>query len=119
MAQGIVVAAQRHLQGTDGELGHGREHGLILAAELLQRQCRLPQSPVQVADDRQAPRHGQLARRAQEGVSDPGQQRRQALAGRQRRGIVPGVDGDHRLHQRQLGAGLHVQRAGGPELLNP
>src|SRR5207302_261230 len=29
LAQALVVAAQRHLQGTDGELGHGREHGLI------------------------------------------------------------------------------------------
>ncbi|HEY2128893.1 MAG TPA: hypothetical protein VGH77_17065 [Streptosporangiaceae bacterium] len=56
----------------------------------------------------------------QEGDLDPGQQRRQALAGRQRRRIVPGVDGNHRRHHRQLGPGLQVQRGGGGEqLLHP
>jgi hypothetical protein len=35
VAQGIAVAAQRHLQGAGGERGDGREDGLILATELL------------------------------------------------------------------------------------
>jgi hypothetical protein len=56
----------------------------------------------------------------QEGVADPGQQRRQALAGRQRSGVVSDVNGGDRRRPRQLGLGLRVQRAGGrQQLLHP
>ena len=56
----------------------------------------------------------------QEGVTDPGQQRCQALAGRQRRRIVPRVNRGHRRRPRKLALGLRVQRAGGgQQLLHP
>ena len=47
--------------------------------------------------------------RSTDGRSTDGQS--EGLRG-QRRGVVPGVDGDHCLHQRKLGAGLQVQRPG-------
>ena len=56
----------------------------------------------------------------EEGIIDPGQQRRQALAGRQRRRVIPDTDVDYRRCPRQLGPGLRVQRAGGgQQLLHP
>jgi hypothetical protein len=64
--------------------------------------------------------HGQLRHRVQERVLDPGQQRRQAPAIRQRRRVVPDGDVHHRRRPRQLGPGLRVQRAGGGQkLLHP
>jgi len=91
-----------------------------LAAEFLQCDLGFPQGLVKVAGDRQGPRHGQLGHRVQEGVGGPGKQRCQALAGRQRRGVVADVDGDHRRRPGQLGSGLRVQRTvGGQELLDP
>jgi hypothetical protein len=56
----------------------------------------------------------------QERVLDPGQQRRQAPAGRQRRRVVRHIDGGRRRHPGQLGPGLRIQRASpGQHLLYP
>ena len=63
------------------------------------------------------PRQGQLAQGAEEGVADLVQQRPQALAGRQRRGVVAHLDGGHRRRPQQLGAGLGVEGAGGGQQL--
>jgi hypothetical protein len=56
----------------------------------------------------------------QERVLDPGQQRRQALASRDRGRVVPHISGSHRRHPGQLGPGLRIQRASpGQHLLHP
>jgi hypothetical protein len=54
------------------------------------------QGAVEVGDDRGGPRHNQLARRVEKGVPDPVEQRRQALAGRQRRLVVAHLEAGRR-----------------------
>ena len=95
MAQGIVVAARRYLDGAGGERGQDCPEGLVLGAELFQARRRLPQRAVEVAGDRRGPRQGQVGHRAQEGILDLLQQQAQALSRDQRRRIVTQVTGQH------------------------